>query len=158
MRNASTPSFAYCIGELITQLKNQSIISVATIAPFYSTALPYIKLYKDYGHVVDYVNYQFYTDKVRSPRGYLEAFKLRVEQFGREKMVPSYEVNGRGIQGQAFFDALRLLQANGFEVNGVMIFSADASASNNYLYESESQDFLLNSTDVAWRRVKKTVF
>ncbi|KDO58327.1 hypothetical protein CISIN_1g046094mg [Citrus sinensis] len=118
MRNASTPSFAYCIGELITQLKNQSVISVATIAPFYSTALPYIKLYKDYGHVVDYVNYQFYTDKVRSPRGYLEAFKLRVEQFGREKMVPSYEVNGRGIQGQAFFDALRLLQANGFEVNG----------------------------------------
>ncbi|KAF8411689.1 hypothetical protein HHK36_004247 [Tetracentron sinense] len=141
-------TFAYCIGELITLLKNQSIITVATIAPFHTTTPPYIELYNRYGDVIDYVNHQFYTDKVRTPKGYLEAFKLRAEQFGEDKLLPSYEVNGRGIQGDAFFEALKLLEENGFDVNGVMIFSADASSSNGYYYEKESQAFLLNSTSI----------
>jgi hypothetical protein len=128
-------TFAYCIGELITMLKNQSAISIATISPFYTTVTPYIELYKNYGSVIDYVNHQFYTDKVRTPKGYLEAFRLRAEQFDRDKLLPSYEIDGRGIQGDAFFEALNLLKENGFEVNGVMIFSADASSSNNYYYE-----------------------
>ena len=45
-------TFAYCIGELITMLKNQSAISIATIAPFYTTAIPYIELFKNYGSVM----------------------------------------------------------------------------------------------------------
>lgn len=139
-------SFAYCIGELITYLKNQSVISVASIAPFYSTVLPYIELYNHYGDVIDYVNHQFYTDKLKTPQGYLQAFELRVAQFSKDKVLPSYEVNGRGIQGDAFFVALGLLEKSGFNVNGVMIFSADASTKNNFYYEKKSQDFLLNST------------
>lgn len=139
-------SFAYCIGELITYLKNQNVISVATIAPFYSTVLPYIELYSHYGDVIDYVNHQFYTDKLKTPQGYLQAFELRVAQFSKDKVLPSYEVNGRGIQGDAFFLALALLEKSGFDVNGVMIFSADASTKNNFYYEKKSQDFLLNST------------
>uniref|UniRef100_A0A7N2R6M0 GH18 domain-containing protein n=1 Tax=Quercus lobata TaxID=97700 RepID=A0A7N2R6M0_QUELO len=102
----------------------------------------------NYGSVIDYVNHQFYTDKVGTPKGYLEAFRLRAEQFDRNKLLPSYEVNGRGIQGDAFFEALDLLKENGFEVNGEMIFSADASSTNNYYYERKSQAFLLNSTSV----------
>lgn len=42
-------------------LKNQSAISIATIAPFYTTAIPYIEFFKNYGSVIDYVNHQFYT-------------------------------------------------------------------------------------------------
>ncbi|KAJ6996328.1 hypothetical protein NC653_013050 [Populus alba x Populus x berolinensis] len=103
----------------------------------------------NYGDVIDYVNHQFYTDKVRSPKGYLAAFQLRATQFDKDKLLPSYAVNGRGIQGDAFSDALNLLEANiGFDVNGVMIFSADASSSNNYYYERKSQAFLTNSTSV----------
>ncbi|KAK4416711.1 Chitinase 1 [Sesamum alatum] len=111
----SNDSFAYCIGELITLLKNQSLISMATVAPFYNTVSPYIELYE------------------------------RTEQFDTEKVLPSYEVNGRGIQGDAFFEALRLLEDNGFDVNGAMIFSADASASNGYYYEIKTQEFLLSN-------------
>ncbi|CAK9146935.1 unnamed protein product [Ilex paraguariensis] len=110
------------------------------------TTAPYMELYNRCGDVIDYVNHQFYTDKVKTLRGFLEAFRLRTQQFGREKVLPSYEVNGRGIQGDAFFEALNLLEENGFDVNGVMIFSADASASNDYYYERKSQAFLLNST------------
>ncbi|MCD7449242.1 hypothetical protein HAX54_050680 [Datura stramonium] len=141
-------TFAYCIGELITLMKNQSVISIATIAPYYRTILPYIELYKNYGDSIDCVNYQFYTDKVTTPRGYLKAFVLRSQQFDKGKVIPSYEVDGRGIQGDAFFYALRLLESNGFHVNGVMIFSADASAEDNYYYERKTQAFLLNSTRV----------
>jgi hypothetical protein len=99
-----------------------------------------------YGNAIDHVNYQFYTDKVSTPKGYLETFRVRARQFDRDKLLPSYEVNGRGIQGDPFFEALDLLKENGFEVNGVMIFSADASSSNNFYYERKSQAFLLNST------------
>ncbi|KAL8473594.1 hypothetical protein ACS0TY_030435 [Phlomoides rotata] len=140
----SNDSFAYCIGELITMLKNQSLISVATIAPFYVTVLPYIELYGRYGDVIDYVNYQFYTDKIKRPEVYVEVFKNRTEEFDKNKVLAGYEVNGRGIQGDDFFEALRLLGDNGFEINGAMIYSADASASNGYYYETKTQEFLLN--------------
>ncbi|KAF9612359.1 hypothetical protein IFM89_039077 [Coptis chinensis] len=139
-------TFAYCIGELLTLLKNQSVITVTSIAPYHLTTQPYIDLYNAYSDVIDYVNYQFYTDKVRTAKGYLEAFKLRTTQFDLEKVLPSYEINGRGIQGDAFFDALNLLEVSGFHVNGVMIFSADAGSTNGYYYEKKSQQFLLNST------------
>ncbi|VVA21930.1 PREDICTED: chitinase [Prunus dulcis] len=143
----SSSSFAFCIGELITRLKKQRLISVASIAPFYSTAAPYVQLFNGYGDVIDYVNHQFYTDKVNTPKGYLDAYTFRAKQFGKDKLLPSYEVNGRGIQGNAFFDALSLLEKNGFEINGVMIFSADAASTNNFYYERKSQAFLLNSTN-----------
>ncbi|KAM1369416.1 hypothetical protein ACFX2I_039903 [Malus domestica] len=136
-------------GELITGLKNKGLISVASIAPFYSTTAPYVQLFDGYADVIDYVNHQFYTDKVTTAKGYLQAFKLRAAQFGKEKLLPAYEVDGRGIQGDAFFDALTLLQTNGFEINGVMIFSADASSKNNFYYERKSKAFLLNSTSSA---------
>ncbi|XP_009372823.2 chitinase 2-like [Pyrus x bretschneideri] len=145
-KRGNSSSFAFCIGELITGLKKKGLISVASIAPFYSTAAPYVQLFDDYADVIDYVNHQFYTDKVTTPKGYLQAFKIRAAQFGKEKLLPAYEVDGRGIQGDAFFDALTLLQTNGFEINGVMIFSADASLKNNFHYERKSQAFLLNST------------
>lgn len=80
-------------------LKNQSVITVATIAPYYKTVVNYVDLYQQYSGVIDYVNHQFYTDRVRLPTGYLKAFKLRATQFNATKLLPSYEVNGRGIKG-----------------------------------------------------------
>jgi len=119
---------------------------VASIAPYYRTVDPYIELFNRYGDVIDYVNHQFYTDRVKHPAYYLQAFRLRAMQFSASKLLPSYEVDGRGIQGDAFFDALKLIESRGFAVNGVMIFSADASQRNGYYYEKKSQEFLLNST------------
>ncbi|KAI3820503.1 hypothetical protein L1987_08051 [Smallanthus sonchifolius] len=137
-------SFSYCIGELITYLKNQSVISVATISPYRLTTIPYIQLFNAYGDVIDYVNHQFYTDKVQTKKAYLEDFRLRTAEFDGEKVLPSYEIDGRGIQGDAFFDALRILVENGFDINGIMLYSADASAFSNstskFYYERKSQE------------------
>ncbi|CAN1330851.1 Chitinase 2 [Linum perenne] len=131
-QNKNIQSFSYCI------------------APFHTTVVPYMALYRKYGVYIDYVNYQFYTDKVPNPREYVKAYSVRVKEFGMEKLLPSYEVNGRGIQGDAFFESLKLLVKNGFSVNGVMIFSADASESaggdDKFYYEKKSQAFLLNNT------------
>ncbi|XP_076959675.1 chitinase 2-like [Bidens hawaiensis] len=141
-------SFSYCVGELITYLKNQSVITVATIAPYRLTTIPYVQLFNTYGNVIDYVNHQFYTDKVRTTKAYIEDFRLRTTQFDNVKVLPSYEIDGRGIQGDAFFDALRILVENGFDINGIMLYSADASACTNstsrFYYEQKSQEFLLN--------------
>lgn len=139
-------SFAYCIGEVIARLKKKGVISVATIAPFYTTVIPYIELYTRYGDHIDYVNYQFYTDKVKTPETYLEAFRNRTQQFDKNKVLPSYEVNGRGIQGDAFFEALKLVENNGFNISGAMIFSADASLSNGFYYEKKTQAYLVNNS------------
>lgn len=145
-------SFSYCIGELITYLKNQSVISIATIAPYRLTTIPYVQLFNTYSDVIDYVNYQFYTDKVRTTKAYVDDFKQRAIEFDKAKVLPSYEVDGRGIQGDEFFDALEILVKNGFDVNGIMIYSADASASSvstsKFYYEQKSQEFLLNSSKV----------
>ncbi|XP_071694329.1 chitinase 1-like [Rutidosis leptorrhynchoides] len=147
-------SFSYCIGELITYLKNQSVITVATIAPYRLTTLPYIQLFDTYGDVIDYVNHQFYTDKVKTVEAYVEDFKQRATEFDKSKLLPSYEIDGRGIQGDLFFDALRNLEEDGVDINGIMIFSADASATTNstskFYYEQKSQEFLLNSTSVGF--------
>ncbi|KAI4311410.1 hypothetical protein MLD38_036312 [Melastoma candidum] len=62
-------AFAYCVGELITMLKNRGVIKVATIAPFANTLDAYIELFNGYKGVIDYVNYQFYTDGIGTPRG-----------------------------------------------------------------------------------------
>ncbi|KAF7834156.1 chitinase 2-like [Senna tora] len=149
-RRLANTSFPFCIGQLITLLKNQSVISIATIAPYHLTVVPYMQLFKGYSEVIDFVNHQFYTDKVVTPESYLEDFRLRGEQFDVNKLLPSYEVNGRGIQGDAFFVTLGMLEKNGYEVNGVMIYSVDASvaAGNDYYYERKSQAFLLNATRV----------
>ncbi|BBG96619.1 hypothetical protein Prudu_005474 [Prunus dulcis] len=101
----SSSSFAFCIGELITRLKKQRLISVASIAPFI----------------------------------------VRLRHMFNSLMV--MEIKWKRIQGNAFFDALSLLEKNGFEINGVMIFSADAASTNNFYYERKSQAFLLNSTN-----------
>lgn len=139
-------SFAHCIGELITRLKQQDVITVASIAPYYRTVDPYVDLFQKYGDVIDYVNHQFYTDKVKYPAYYLQDFRLRASQFSASKLLPSYEVDGRGIQGDAFFEALELIKSRGLDVNGVMIFSADASQKHNFYFERKSQAFLRNST------------
>ena len=80
------------------------MIFVAIIPPYHLTAEPYIELFQKYSNVIDYMNHQFYKDKVLTPQRHLEDFKLQATQFDKNKLLPGYEVNGRGIQGDSFFD------------------------------------------------------
>ena len=54
-------TFAECIGQLIMRLKKSGTILFASIAPFDDEVIQshYKSLWKKYGHVIDYVNFQF---------------------------------------------------------------------------------------------------
>ncbi|KAH9326877.1 hypothetical protein KI387_007055 [Taxus chinensis] len=56
-------TFSECIGQLITQLKKKNIVSFASIAPFDNEQVQshYSALWNKYGHIIDYVNFQFYA-------------------------------------------------------------------------------------------------
>ncbi|KAF5744665.1 Chitinase 1 [Tripterygium wilfordii] len=60
---ATPGAFAECIGRLITTLKKNRIIKFASIAPFDDDQVQshYKSLWKSNGHLVDYVNFQFYA-------------------------------------------------------------------------------------------------
>ncbi|KAI4369795.1 hypothetical protein MLD38_018199 [Melastoma candidum] len=96
----SPTDFTYCVGELITTMKNHSLIKVTTIAPFANTPDAYIELFNRYKSTINYVNYQFSTDGLGTPRGILDKFKVRASQFDKNKLLPSCEINGRGIHGE----------------------------------------------------------
>ncbi|KAK9075794.1 hypothetical protein SSX86_004123 [Deinandra increscens subsp. villosa] len=57
-------TFVECIGQVITILKKQQTIKFASIAPYEDDGpvqSHYMALWKKYGHVIDYVNFQFYA-------------------------------------------------------------------------------------------------
>ncbi|CAL9090803.1 unnamed protein product, partial [Musa acuminata var. zebrina] len=60
---ADPDTFAECVGRLVTRLKRSGVISFASIAPFDDDEVQrhYLALWKKYGQVIDYVNFQFYA-------------------------------------------------------------------------------------------------
>eukprot|EP01018_Ginkgo_biloba_P020755 Gb_07286 [translate_table: standard] len=73
--------FADCIGQLITTLKQNNVISVASIAPFDDDQVQshYQALWNKYGNLIDYVNFQFYAyDKSTT----VSQSSLRVFSYG----------------------------------------------------------------------------
>ncbi|KAK5846795.1 hypothetical protein PVK06_003094 [Gossypium arboreum] len=61
--NADPDTFAECIGKLVKTLKNNGVISFASIAPFDDDDVQshYKALWQSYGDLIDYVNFQFYA-------------------------------------------------------------------------------------------------
>lgn len=60
---SSPEVFVDCIGQLITHLKKERTISFTLIAPYADDPVQahYLALWKKYGHLIDYVNFQFYA-------------------------------------------------------------------------------------------------
>ncbi|CAB4313361.1 unnamed protein product [Prunus armeniaca] len=72
--------FSVCIGRLITTLKNTRVISFASIAPFDDDQVQshYLALWKSYGHLIDYVNFQFYAyDQGTTVAEFIDYFKTQ---------------------------------------------------------------------------------
>ncbi|XWS74215.1 hypothetical protein CRYUN_Cryun02cG0196800 [Craigia yunnanensis] len=56
-------TFAECIGRLLLVLKQNRVVSFASIAPYNDDFVQphYLALWRKYGHLIDYVNFQFYA-------------------------------------------------------------------------------------------------
>ncbi|WRX33998.1 hypothetical protein QQP08_026485 [Theobroma cacao] len=132
-----------CIGQLITSLKRSGTISFASIAPYEDDTVKshYLALWRKYGQVIDYVNFQFYAyDKVSVPQ-FITNFKMQASNYGGGQLLASFQSDGGGglRPSDGYFEACNELKDQG-KLGGIFIWCADESKGNKFQYEKKSQD------------------
>ncbi|GLJ06103.1 hypothetical protein SUGI_0031870 [Cryptomeria japonica] len=142
-------TFSECIGQLITQLKQNNVISFASIAPDDDGPIQshYTALWKNYGNSIDYVNFQFYAyDSSTSVSQFMNYFNAQESRYSGGKVLASSMTEGSGGLSPAngFFDACRKLRDSG-KLHGIFVWCADSSQSNDFQYEKQSQSVILGS-------------
>ncbi|KAM7496657.1 hypothetical protein LguiA_021071 [Lonicera macranthoides] len=144
--SADPKTFAECIGQLITTLKNNGVISFASIAPFDDDQVQshYLALWKSYGHLIDYVNFQFYAyDAGTSVDQFIGYFETQTKNYGGGKVLASFSTDGSGglSPENGFFTACNRLKSRK-ELHGIFVWSADDSKARGFPYEKKSQALL----------------
>ncbi|KAH7675146.1 Chitinase protein [Dioscorea alata] len=144
--DADPETFAECIGRLLTTLKTNGLISFASIAPFDDDQVQshYQALWQKYGHVIDYVNFQFYAyDAGTTVSQFLGYYETQSEKYKGGKILASMATDGSGglSPQNGFFRACTTLRAQG-KLPGIFIWSADDSMANGFPYEKRSQSLM----------------
>ncbi|KAF9608804.1 hypothetical protein IFM89_011842 [Coptis chinensis] len=139
-------TFAECIGKLLTTLKGNGLISFASIAPFDDDQVQshYMALWSKYGHLIDYVNFQFYAyDKSTSVSQFMTYFETQSSNYKGGKIMASFTTDGSGglSPNDGFFTACSRLKSQG-NLHGIYIWSADDSKGEGFRYEKQSQALL----------------
>ncbi|MBA0850794.1 hypothetical protein Goshw_007022 [Gossypium schwendimanii] len=140
---ASPEMFAECIGQLITILKKSGTISFASIAPYDEINSHYLALWRKYGHVIDYVNFQFYAYDKLSVSHFISNFKKQASNYEGGQLLASFESGGGGglKPANGFFEACNELKDQG-KLGGIFIWCAEESKNKGFQYEKKSQDLL----------------
>ncbi|KAJ0021239.1 hypothetical protein Pint_32284 [Pistacia integerrima] len=144
--NADPDTFSECIGRLIKTLKNNGVISFASIAPFDDDQVQshYKTLWKNYGDLIDYVNFQFYAyDEGTTVSQFMNYFKTQSSNYDGGKVLVSFISDGSGglSPSDGFFTACSKLKSQN-ELHGIFVWSADDSKANGFPYEKRSQALL----------------
>lgn len=143
-------TFASCIGQLITQLKQNNVISFASIAPFDNEEVQthYTALWNQYSSVIDYVNFQFYAyDSSTTVSQFIDYFNAQESRYSGGKVLTSFTTGGSGGLSPAngFFDACQTLKDSG-KLQGIFVWCADSSKANgSFQYETQAQALLQGS-------------
>ncbi|XP_061352471.1 chitinase 2-like [Gastrolobium bilobum] len=143
---ADPDTFAECIGRLIKTLKSSRVITFASIAPFDDDEVQshYLALWKRYGHLIDYVNFQFYAyDKGTSVSHFIDYFNRQSSNYKGGKVLVSFTTEGSGglSPDSGFFIACDRLKRQQ-KLHGIFVWSADDSKVNGFRYEKQSQAIL----------------
>ncbi|KAL0928210.1 hypothetical protein M5K25_000082 [Dendrobium thyrsiflorum] len=144
---ADSDTFADCIGKLIMTLKNNGVISFASIAPFADEDVQkhYLSLWKKYGEYIDYVNFQFYAyDSSTTVSQFLSYFETQRWNYKGGRVLVSFgtdPLSGGLKPEKGFFTACKSLKKQG-KLQGIFVWSADDSKSNGFRYEKTSQYML----------------
>ncbi|KAM0943528.1 putative chitinase [Dioscorea sansibarensis] len=144
--DADPDTFAECIGRLLTTLKTNRLISFASIAPFDDDQVQshYQALWRKYGHVIDYVNFQFYAyDAGTTVSQFLGYYETQTKNYKGGKILASIATDGSGglSPRNGFFRACTTLRAQG-KLPGIFIWSADDSMASGFPYEKRSQSLM----------------
>ncbi|XP_057443675.1 chitinase 2-like [Lotus japonicus] len=139
-------TFADCIGRVIKTLKANGVISFASIAPFDDDQVQshYMALWKSYGNLIDYVNFQFYAyDKGTSVDQFIDYFNKQSANYNGGKVLVSFISDGSGglSPNDGFFTACHRLKSQQ-KLDGIFVWSADDSMGNGFPYEKQSQALL----------------
>jgi hypothetical protein len=143
---ADPETFADCIGRLVKTLKQNGVISFASIAPFDDDQVQshYKALWKSYGHLIDYVNFQFYAyDKGTSVSQFMDYFNTQSSNYHGGKVLVSFSTDGSGglSPNDGFFTACSRLRSQN-QLHGIFVWSADDSKANGFRFEKRSQALL----------------
>ncbi|KAI9193917.1 hypothetical protein LWI28_001312 [Acer negundo] len=143
---ADPETFADCIGRLVKTLKQNGVISFASIAPFDDDQVQshYKALWKSYGHLIDYVNFQFYAyDQGTSVSQFMDYFNTQSSNYNGGKVLVSFISDGSGglSPNDGFFTACSRLRSQN-QLHGIFVWSADDSKSNGFRFEKRSQALL----------------
>ncbi|GMY10716.1 chitinase 2-like [Fagus crenata] len=143
---ADPNTFAECIGRLLLILKQSRVVSFASIAPYDDDSVQpyYLALWRKYGHLIDYVNFQFYAyEKGTTIPQFIEHFENQNTNYIGGKVLVSFDTDGSGglSPDNGFFEACSKLQRQG-KLHGISIWSADDSKKTNFHYEEQAQTLL----------------
>ncbi|WRX32561.1 Glycoside hydrolase family 18 [Theobroma cacao] len=146
---ADPHTFAECIGRLITTLKKNGVISFASIAPFDDDDVQshYKALWKSYGNLIDYVNFQFYAyDQGTTVSQFMNYFNTQSSNYNGGNVLVSFISDGSGglSPQNGFFTACSRLKSQN-KLHGIFVWSADDSKRNGFRYEKQSQALLASS-------------
>ncbi|KAK3012472.1 hypothetical protein RJ639_007983 [Escallonia herrerae] len=144
--SADPDTFAECIGRLLYYLKQNQIVSFTSIAPYEDDSVQphYLALWRKYGHLIDYVNFQFYAYKKGTTIfEFMRYFEIQSANYYGGKILVSFGTDGSGglSPQNGFFRACSMLRDQG-KLHGIFIWSADDSKEANFRYEKQSQEFL----------------
>lgn len=147
--HADPYTFAECIGRLLFYLKQNKIVSFTSIAPYEDDSVQphYLALWQKFGHLIDYVNFQFYAyPKGTTVNQFLQYFDIQSSNYKGGKILVSFGTDGSGglSPKNGFFDACSRLNGEG-KLHGIFIWSADDSKKANFQYEKQSQEFLASA-------------
>ncbi|XP_060667738.1 chitinase 2 isoform X1 [Ziziphus jujuba] len=139
-------TFARCIGQLITTLKNDGDIFFASIAPFDDAKVQkyYLALWRSYSHVIDFVNFQFYAySKGTTVSQFIKYFETQSSNYNGGKVLTSFLSGGSGglSPENGFFTACNQLKSSK-RLHGIFVWSADDSKANGFVHEKQSQELL----------------
>ncbi|RWR72975.1 2S globulin [Cinnamomum micranthum f. kanehirae] len=99
---AGPNTFALCIGQLISTLKSNGVVTFASIAPYDDSPVQshYLALWKTYGRQIDYVNFQFYAyDNGIGVSQFLRYFDAQASNYKGGKILASFISSGDGGLG-----------------------------------------------------------
>ncbi|KAF3613502.1 Chitinase 2 [Capsicum annuum] len=147
--NADPDTFAECIGRLLYYLKQNNVVSYTSIAPYANDSVQahYLALWRKYGHLIDFVNFQFYAyEKGTTTPQFLQYFETQMYNYKGGKILVSFGTDNSGglSPRHGFFDACSILRSQG-TLHGIFIWSADDSKKDSFIYEKLSQDLLASA-------------
>jgi hypothetical protein len=94
--------FAHCIGKLITNVKDDFPRDrFVSIAPSDVSSKHYKRLYQEYPDEIDFVDYQFYNQKVSSKDDFVKLFRaLAANDYDINKLLAGYSTDFRDPHGE----------------------------------------------------------